>query len=42
MSIYRTLQRRGHDPLTVMTNANATYLQTGQLPNLPPQLTPSG
>jgi len=42
MSIYRTLQQRGHDPLTIISNAIATHLQTGQLPNLPPKLAPSG
>jgi len=35
MSIYRTLRQRGHDPLTVLTNAIGTYLGTGQLPELP-------
>jgi transposase len=35
MSIYRTLKQRGHDPITVIRNALATYLTTGQLPPLP-------
>lgn len=36
MSIYRTLQQRGHDPLTTITNAIREYLSTGKLPDLPP------
>jgi len=42
MSIYRTLKQRGHDPLTTITNAIATYLTTGQLPQLPPKITSDG
>jgi transposase len=36
MSIYRTLKQRGHDPLTVITNALTEYLTTGKLPEMPP------
>jgi len=36
MSIYRTLKQRGHDPLKTITEALATYLTTGKLPDLPP------
>jgi len=35
MSIYRTLKQRGHDPLTTITEAIATCLTTGKLPDLP-------
>src|ERR1700730_6777683 len=35
MSIYRTLKQRGHDPLTIIPQAIAEYLTTGQLPCLP-------
>jgi L-alanine-DL-glutamate epimerase-like enolase superfamily enzyme len=35
LSIYRTLKRRGHDPLATMAQALAHYLETGQLPPLP-------
>lgn len=35
LSIYRTLKRRGADPLETMREALATYIQTGQLPALP-------
>jgi transposase len=41
MSVYRTLQQRSHDPLTIITNAIVNYLQTGHLPNMPPKLAPS-
>jgi transposase len=36
MSIYRTLKQRGHDPITTIRDALATYLTTGKLPPLPP------
>ena len=36
MSVYRTLKQRGHDPLTIITEALAGYLKTGKLPGLPP------
>jgi hypothetical protein len=35
LSIYRTLKRRGLDPLEAMRQALAAFLQTGQLPALP-------
>lgn len=35
MSIYRTLKQRGHDPISTISDAIATYLTTGQLPPLP-------
>jgi transposase len=35
MSIFRTLKQRGHDPLSTITAALTTYLQTGNLPPLP-------
>jgi transposase len=38
MSIYRTLKQRGHDPLTTITEAIASYLRAGQLPELPKKL----
>ena len=41
MSVYRTLQQRGHDPLTIITNAIANCLQTGHLPDMTPKLSPS-
>jgi transposase len=34
MSIFRTLKQRGCDPIQTITEAIATYLQTGQLPPL--------
>jgi transposase len=42
MSIYRTLRLRGHDPLQTIAHALRTYLQTGQLPPLPPAIVADG
>jgi transposase len=36
MSVYRTLKQRGHPPIDTMTQAIKTYLNTGELPPLPP------
>lgn len=35
MSIFRTLKQRGHNPVSVVTEAIRHYLKTGQLPLLP-------
>jgi hypothetical protein len=35
MTVFRTLKRRGHDPLWVITTALRNYAATGQLPPLP-------
>lgn len=42
MSVYRTLKRRGHDPLQVVTQALRTYATTGQLPPLPDKIISEG
>ncbi len=42
MSVYRTLQLRGHDPLRAISQALRTYLQTGQLPPLPAPIPADG
>ncbi len=42
MSVYRTLRLRGHDPLQTIAHALRTYLQTGQLPPLPPAIVADG
>lgn len=42
MTIFRTLKRRGHDPLKVMTNALRHYTTTGQLPPLPEKIATAG
>jgi len=42
MSIYRTLQQRGHAPLKTIVDALSTYLATGKLPSLPARVTPLG
>lgn len=35
MSVFRTLKQRGHNPVSAVTEAIRTYLQTGHLPPLP-------
>ena len=35
MSVFRTLKQRGHNPVSVVTEAVRTYLRSGQLPTLP-------
>ena len=35
MSVFRTLKQRGHNPVSAVSNAIRTYLQTGTLPPLP-------
>ncbi|WP_197525515.1 IS66 family transposase [Pseudobythopirellula maris] len=35
MTVFRTLKRRGHNPLGALTQAVAHYAATGQLPNIP-------
>ena len=42
MSVYRTLQQRGHAPLKTVVDAVATYLATGKLPPLPAKATTDG
>jgi transposase len=42
MSVYRTLQQRGHAPLKTVVDALATYLETGKLPPLPAKVTANG
>jgi transposase len=42
MSVCRTLNRRGRDPLRVITDALRTYAATGQLPALPDQVRSEG
>src|SRR5262245_57006054 len=39
MSVFRTLKRRGHDPLPAITTALRAYAATGQLPPLPDKIT---
>lgn len=38
MSVYRTIEQRGHDPLNTLADALRTYLETGKLPDLPTPL----
>ena len=42
MSVYRTLKRRGHDPLRVITEALRAYAATGELPPLPAKISSEG
>lgn len=42
MSVYRTLQQRGHAPLRTVVDALTVYLATGKLPPLPDKGTPVG
>ena len=42
MSVYRTLQQRGHAPLKTVVDALSTYLATGNLPPIPRKITPLG
>ena len=42
MSVYRTLQQRGHAPLKTVVDALTTYLKTGKLPPLPAKFTAIG
>ena len=42
MSVYRTLQLRGHDPLQTIPATLRTYLQTSQLPSLRPAVIADG
>ncbi len=42
MSVYRTLQQRGHAPLKTVVDALTTYLATGKLPPLPAKVTVAG
>ena len=35
MTVFRTLKQRGHNPITIITQALRTYLHTGKLPPLP-------
>lgn len=42
MTVDRTLNRGGHDPLTVIAAALRTYTATGQLPPLPDKIASGG
>ena len=42
MTLYRTLQLRGHDPLQIIPDALRRYLSTGTLPPLPEPIAAAG
>jgi len=42
MSVFFTLKKRGHNPVATLQDALTTYLKTGQLPPLPPNIPANG
>jgi transposase len=42
MSVFRTLKQRGHDPIRTVVAAIESYLNTKQLPSLPPKYASDG
>lgn len=42
MSVYQTLKLRGHNPLQTLETALRSYVQTGQLPQLPNRIAAEG
>jgi hypothetical protein len=42
MSVFFTLKKRGHNPVATLQDALTVYLNTGQLPPLPPNTTANG
>lgn len=42
MSVFFTLKKRGHNPVATLQDALTTYLKTGQLPPLPPNVAANG
>jgi transposase len=42
MSVFFTLKKRGHNPVKTVLEAITIYLQTGQLPSLPEEITSNG
>ena len=39
MSIFRTLKRRGYNPIVTLVSALREYVRTGHLPPFPPVIT---
>lgn len=39
MTVFRTLKRRGYNPIDTLVSALAAYIRTGQLPPFPPKIT---
>ena len=42
MTVFRTLKRRGHNPISTLVLALGDYIRTGQLPPFPPIITSNG
>lgn len=42
MTVFRTLKRRGHNPISTLVSALKDYIQTGELPPFPPIITSDG
>jgi len=42
MSVFFTLKKRGHNLVATFQDALTTYLKTGQLPPLPPNIPANG
>lgn len=42
MTVFRTLKRRGYNPITTLVSALADYVRTGTLPPFPPPITSNG
>ena len=42
MTVFRTLKRRGYNPIQTLVSALRDYIQTGELPPFPPVITSNG
>jgi len=42
MTVFRTLKRRGYNPIHTLVSALSDYIQTGELPPFPPVITSNG
>ncbi len=42
MSLFRTLKRRGYNPIAILVAAQREYDRTGHLPPFPPVITSEG
>jgi len=42
MTVFRTLKRRGYNPISTLVSALGDYIQTGKLPPFPPVITSNG
>ena len=42
MTVFRTLKRRGYNPISTLVSDLGDYIRTGQLPSFPPVITSNG